>query len=84
MMDRRCTDDELAWLSQSSSEPTARLAAAEVILIRAERRRDSRRGEQVRKVRWAVENSIEKIEALLELAKKWEAEGAPKSACEEP
>ncbi len=73
----RCTDDDLRAVAALNDSQTARAAAAELLAIRAERRRDSRRAEQVRKLRWAVENAIAKIEEAPEMLRRWQDEDKP-------
>ena len=74
MLIERCTDDDLRAVESSNPDPRARSAAGELLAIRAERRRDSRRAEQVKKLRWAVENAITKIESAPALLQQWEDE----------
>ncbi len=74
MSEERCTDDELRGLAvisgcgDTNTDRIAKLAAQELLAIRAERRRDSRRAEQLKRIRWVVENQLTKIE---ELTKRW-------------
>lgn len=68
----RCTDDDLRAVVASNPDPRARSAAEELLAIRGERRRDSRRAEQVKRLRWVQENALTKLEAL---TKRWETEG---------
>lgn len=73
----RCSDDDLRAVESGNPDPRARSAAAELLVIRSERRRDSRRAEQIKKVRWAVENAITKIEQVPDLLRRWQDEDKP-------
>lgn len=77
--DSRCTDDELRAIVERTHDPLVRSAVAELLAIRSERRRDSRRAEQIRRMRWVTENQLTKLEVL---AKNWGEEEMAKS--EEP
>jgi len=76
VMEARATDDDLRAVIEGNPDPRARLAAEELLELRSARRRDSRRAEQVRRLRWTIENSIMKIEEFMDVAKQWEAEEA--------
>lgn len=83
-MIERCTDDDLRAVMSDNPDPRAKLAAEELLAIRSDRRRDSRRGEQVKKLRWTVENFVTKLEAFTALAKQWEAEGMSSALGNQP
>lgn len=75
--DERCSDSELLALARDPN-PRVRSAAAELVALRRMRRLDSRRAEQIKRMRWAVENAIAKIETFFALAKQWESEEMPR------
>lgn len=67
----RATDDQLAAIArgQPIANTQANLAliesmAVEIIQTRRRNRADSRSAEQIKKLRWAAENTLGKIEAL--------------------
>lgn len=81
MTGERCTDDDLRAVVASNPDPRARTAAAELLAIRAERRADSRRAQQLKRVRWVAENLLTKVEGLGE---RWGAEGMATGVEPEP
>jgi len=73
-VNERCTDDELREIASNNLDQRVRSAATELLTIRTARRHDSRRAEQIKKLRWVIENAITKIEATPELLRKWETD----------
>lgn len=67
--EERCTDAELIEAARGESKPEWMTIQMQVIATELLRRRrimrgDSRRAEQIRRMRWVLENMLVKVEAL--------------------